>query len=621
MKGWEVRKLGEVCDLIARGVAPKYLEQGGTCVLNQKCIRDHSINFQFARRHDQNTKRVPQDRIIQVGDVLVNSTGAGTLGRVAQVRSEPPEPLTVDTHVTIVRPNAGKFFPDFFGYMLIKIEDEIADSGEGASGQTELSRSTLAEKFDVSFPVSLDEQRRIVTVLDEAFAGLEAMRAKTQANLANARALFDSHLNAIFSQKGEGWVETTLGRLCEIRHGFAFKSEFFTDNGDHVLLTPGNFYESGGYRDRGNKQKFYVGEIPDGYILAKGDLLVAMTEQAAGLLGSPILVPESGKFLHNQRLGLVVGKPGAGWINEFFFHAFNTRAVRREIHDSASGVKVRHTSPSKIGEIIVSFPKSKAEKLDIVQQLADLEGETIRLESLYRQKLTAIDELKQSILQKAFAGELTRDAAPAVVSPANDNRRTTAMVLALAYDRHKRAHRDLSFGHVKGQKILHMVEAEAGFDLGRSPTRDAAGPNDFPHMLAADNWAEATKHYSFTQTEKGYSFKPLANFAALIKEAQALPSDIRARIDRIINLFIPMDMQESEIFATVYAAWNNLLIEGMPVTDDAILRAAREEWHPNKLKIDMAEFHKALRLIRQKNCAPSGKGKFVSPSPQGNLFA
>jgi type I restriction enzyme S subunit len=85
-------------------------------------------------------------------------------------------------------------------------------------------------------------------------------------------------------------------------------------------------------------------------------MLVVMTEQAAGLLGSPLLVPESGKFLHNQRLGLVIPKPGIPWCSEFFFHLFNTESVRKAIHDSASGVKVRHTSPTKIGEVEVSFP-------------------------------------------------------------------------------------------------------------------------------------------------------------------------------------------------------------------------------------------------------------------------
>src|SRR6202035_5592188 len=107
----------------------------------------------------------------------------------------------------------------------------------------------------------------------------------------------------------------------------------------------------------------------------------------AGLLGSPILVPESDKFLHNQRLGLVTKKPGVSWTNEFFFHVFNTQAVRKAIHDSASGVKVRHTSPTKIGEVVVAFPQSLSEQKRIVSTLAALSTETESLAALYERKL------------------------------------------------------------------------------------------------------------------------------------------------------------------------------------------------------------------------------------------
>ena len=173
-----------------------------------------------------------------------------------------------------------------------------------------------------------------------------------------------------------------------------------------MLLTPGNFYERGGYRDRGEKQKYYIGEIPRDYVLNKGDLLVAMTEQAAGLLGSPILVQESNKFLHNQRLGLVTQKPGAVWTNEFFFHVFNTPAVRKAIHASASGVKVRHTSPKKLGDVIVAFPTFLHEQKRVVFTLASLEEETQRLARLYERKLTALEALKKSLLHQAFKGTL-----------------------------------------------------------------------------------------------------------------------------------------------------------------------------------------------------------------------
>ena len=270
-----------------------------------------------------------------------------------------------------------------------------------------MPRADMNKVLGFDFPLPpLPEQHRIVAILDAAFDGIATAKANAEQNLQNARALFESHLQAVFTEQGEGWAEKPFSEICDIKHGYAFEGEFFSSAGEYVLLTPGNFYETGGYRDRGDKQKYYVGDIPRDYVLNEGDLLVAMTEQAAGLLGSPILVPESDKFLHNQRLGLVVKKPGVAWSNEFFFHVFNTKQVRQAIHESASGVKVRHTSPTKIGQVVVVFPSSVSEQEGIVVKLAALTEETQRLESLYRQKLAALEELKKSLLHQAFSGAL-----------------------------------------------------------------------------------------------------------------------------------------------------------------------------------------------------------------------
>jgi type I restriction enzyme, S subunit len=216
---WRHEKLGAVCEFLIRGISPKYLEDGGVCVLNQKCVRDHRINYELARRHDSSAKAVNEARFIQVGDVLVNSTGTGTLGRVAQVREEPPELTTVDSHVTIAQPKADKFFADFFGYMLIAIEEAIKESGEGCGGQTELGRSVLAESFHVVYPVSVAEQHRIVAILDEAFDGIATAKANAEKNLQNARALFESHLQAVFNQRDSGWIDQTLDCVCVVERG------------------------------------------------------------------------------------------------------------------------------------------------------------------------------------------------------------------------------------------------------------------------------------------------------------------------------------------------------------------------------------------------------------------
>lgn len=292
---------------------------------------------------------------------------------------------------------------DFLKYLFIAEDEGLLRFASGAVHQTIYFPEVKA--FHICHP-SIPEQRRIVGVLDEAIAGLATAQAHAERNLQNAHALFESHLRSVFTQRGDGWVEKPLSELCDVKHGYAFEGEFFSSSGDYVLLTPGNFYEKGGYRDRAAKQKYFTGPIPQEFVLSKGDMLVAMTEQAAGLLGSPMIVPENDRFLHNQRLGLVTAKADVPWLNEFFFHVFNTQKVRRDIHGSASGVKVRHTSPTKIGEVVVVFPTSVGTQAEIVSALAALSSETQRLEELYEQKRAALAALKKSLLHQAFSGAL-----------------------------------------------------------------------------------------------------------------------------------------------------------------------------------------------------------------------
>lgn len=159
--GWESSSLKDVCTFINRGISPSYIEKSGVLVLNQKCIRNHKIDFSLGRRHDDIKKNIKEEKLLNYGDVLVNSTGTGTLGRVAQVIEHMKEKVSVDSHVTIVRPDSKLFFLEFFGFMMIQIEEDIKKAGEGSVGQTELSRSALAEKFKVAFPKNINLQESI----------------------------------------------------------------------------------------------------------------------------------------------------------------------------------------------------------------------------------------------------------------------------------------------------------------------------------------------------------------------------------------------------------------------------------------------------------------------------
>jgi len=198
----------------------------------------------------------------------------------------------------------------------------------------------------------------------------------------------------------EGWEKADLKRFISIRHGFAFKSNYFTESGDYVLLTPGSFYESGGFRDQGAKTKYYVGPIPDGYLLNKGDLLLAMTEQAEGLLGSALIVPEDSKYLHNQRLGLVLVDDPQKVSTDFLYLFFNSSPARKQISDQASGTKVRHTSPDRLCSVIGLIPPLPEQK-KIAQILSTWDQAITATERL----LENSQQRKKGLMQQLLTGE------------------------------------------------------------------------------------------------------------------------------------------------------------------------------------------------------------------------
>jgi type I restriction enzyme, S subunit len=154
---------------------------------------------------------------------------------------------------------------------------------------------------------------------------------------------------------------TNLRSRIHVKHGFPFKGEYFKSSGPYVVLTPGNFYEEGGFKRNAGKDKCYAEPFPDEYLLKKGDVVVAMTEQTDGLLGSMAIIPEDGRFLHNQRIGLVTSISNDVEVG-YLYHLFKTKSVRKQISRSASGSKVKHTSPERIYDVQVRLPSPAKQK-------------------------------------------------------------------------------------------------------------------------------------------------------------------------------------------------------------------------------------------------------------------
>lgn len=158
------------------------------------------------------------------------------------------------------------------------------------------------------------------------------------------------------------WRELQLGEGIHVKHGFAFKGEYFASSGQYLVLTPGNFLEKGGFRVRDGKERFYHADFPEDYLLAEGDLIVAMTEQGEGLLGSAARIPAEGKYLHNQRLGLVQITDPDRFDQRFLYWVFNSANVRAQIRATATGAKVKHTAPERIKKVRLLAPELREQQ-------------------------------------------------------------------------------------------------------------------------------------------------------------------------------------------------------------------------------------------------------------------
>ena len=166
MAKWLEKTLGEVTAFIAKGIPPKYTEEENENtirVLNQKCNRNFEISYSESRIHDCGKKKVPEDKMLRAGDVLINSTGTGTAGRVAQM-IEVTVPTTIDGHMILIRPSE-ELDHIYYGYAVKSFQSQIEGLAEGSTGQTEINRRRLQDEVIIRYPSDKLVQKNIGSFL------------------------------------------------------------------------------------------------------------------------------------------------------------------------------------------------------------------------------------------------------------------------------------------------------------------------------------------------------------------------------------------------------------------------------------------------------------------------
>lgn len=184
------------------------------------------------------------------------------------------------------------------------------------------------------------------------------------------------------------------------------------------------------------------------------------------------------------------------------------------------------------------------------------------------------------------------------------------LILSRVVDAHQRADRLQFLGNVKAEKIVHLIEAHVGIDLEREPLREAAGPADVPRLKKVIHRAAMLHAFSVKKRAGGTGgvWSAGGGLHKRLDEYEQTFAEVREKIDAIIDLLVPMNAQQAEIVATLYACWNDLLASGSQPTDDAIIEAFYA-WHESKGKFPRKRLEKALAWMRDENLVPTGRSR------------
>lgn len=414
-KEWEKKTLVELCDFyngLWTGKKPPYTEVG--VIRNTNFTKDGQLDDSDIVYLQVEQKQF-EKRKLQFGDIILEKSGGG-----------PKQPVG---RVVVFNKKKGLYsFSNFTSAIRVKDKDllnfhylHLYLYFEYISGATEAMQSHSTGirnlKFDdykqIKIPLPpLSEQKQIVAILDKAFAAIDRAKAKAEQNLRNARELFDGYLNEIFTKKGKDWGEDALENLFEIKPPKQQVKEKLKPNAK-VSFLPMEDLNVLTRTVTANKERT-LSEVYTGYTYFETDdvLLAKITPCFEnGKLGLAKNLTNNTGFGSSE---YIVFRQNGRVIPELLYYFLSRNSFREDGKQHMKGA-VGHKRVEKefVENYKMPYPKDKTEQIQFVRKFDSLSGQCSQLEKIYQQKIDNLEELKKSILQRAFAGELT--AAPQAI--------------------------------------------------------------------------------------------------------------------------------------------------------------------------------------------------------------
>ena len=397
-KGWQTKNLGDLCDVVGGGTPPKDKPAFYSGDIPWATVRDmrQDVITETEFRITKDAVKSSATNIIPSGNVVI-ATRVG-LGKVCLIGQD----TAINQDLRGIVPRSDKALVVRYLYWWLKsIADVIVAEGTGATVQG--VKLPFVKSLQIPVP-PLAEQRRIVGVLDEAFEGLATAKANAEKNLQNARALFESHLQSVFTQRGPGWVEKNLGDLCEVfADGDWVESKDQSSEGIRLIQT-GNVGQ-GVFKDRADKAR-YISEATFKRLrcteIFDGDCLISRLPDP---VGRSCILPDTGERMITAVDCTIVRFDQKQLLSKFFNHYSQSDDYIRTVAKECTGTTRNRISRSNLALTTIPVPPI-AEQKRLASEFDSMREETQRLARLYELKHAALAALKKSLLHQAFSGGL-----------------------------------------------------------------------------------------------------------------------------------------------------------------------------------------------------------------------
>ena len=404
-QGWEVKKIQDITKVINGYAFPSKDFESTNSIKSIKSIKITNVGVKkFVEEKDnylpEKYKSTLQDYKVKEGNIVIALTRTIiAAGLKVAVVPYSYDGAFLNQRVAALIPNEKLINQRYlYNYLTTDDVEKYVLANVNTLMQPNLSINDLRNLL-IPLP-PLPEQKRIVAILDEAFAGINLAVANAEKNLANARELFESYLNNVFTQKGDGWEEKLLSSTCIVERGSSPRpiKQFLTDDADGV-----NWIKIGDTKGvvksiRSTKQRITKEGAKRSRAVNPGDFILTNSMS----YGKPYIMETSG-CIHD---GWFVLRLAENINTDFFYYLLSSRLVQDQFSSLAAGAIVKNISGDLVKKTLLPIPPV-SEQRRLVEAIEKLSSETQHLKNIYEQKLTSLNELKQSILQQAFSGKLT----------------------------------------------------------------------------------------------------------------------------------------------------------------------------------------------------------------------